>query len=186
MQRGFTLLELTLVMALAGILVAVMAPQMSQVSKREMLIAESYSLAGKVSQSREFALNQGTCYVLEVVGRAVKAYKLADPDCNGTFSGGTISSSGGGTATLDNQLSYYLPSDKPTLSLTASASTQFWLPNGWARGDNMSVPEGDVSDDDWNILITDSLMPAGNQKVRVVARPSGLVCVNSNGATTCP
>lgn len=192
-RRGFTLLELVIVMAVAGILVAVVAPSMTGVTNRESLIGEAYSLSAKISAAREAALQEGRCYAAKVVagGKSFVVNRMPERNCTDTaptVSGTviTMTSGSGGTGTNIPGLFHQLGTNQPKLTM-AESGPLVWLPNGYIRGDNIAGSgEGAVSDDNYTLTLTDTRLPTALRTVRVVVTAMGLVCVNANGGTACP
>lgn len=189
-RQGFTLLELVIVMAVAGILVAVVAPSMTGVSNREALMAEGHALGAKIAAMREAALEDGLCYAARLEGtQTLLVAQMPERNCTAAVAGSgnalTMTGGQGGTGTVVERLTHRLSKQQPKITMTVS-SELVWLPNGWLRGDNLSTPEGNVSNDVSIITLTDSRLPTAVRKVTVVVKPQGLICVNTGGGTACP
>ncbi|MEW5852214.1 MAG: prepilin-type N-terminal cleavage/methylation domain-containing protein [Myxococcota bacterium] len=199
-SRGFTLLELTIVMALVGIVVAFAVPSLSGGGKRSVLLSTAEEIGARIAGARELAIARNRCVLVHVHTTQKRNLEVAilktddtsTVDCEKAAAQGaqSIGINWDGAQTLLSEvkeLDLELPVAKHMeMSVTVSNSQPVLVfrPNGWVRGNNYGTSTStSISDDDWTLTLTDKTLTQG-KNVFVTVKPWGLVCVNQNGV--CP
>lgn len=160
-KRGFTLLELVVVLAVLGILASVVAPNISKPIGNEQMEAEGNKLAAWLQQTRTLALGLKRC--LRVQGYKAGTAKPAD---SGTFTDATAND-------LDQLRLLQLGNgDCESASNVGSSTTMASSVSNYSATvqRNFFVPAG----------YTVRLLPPTANNVPIVWRPSGILRGNMN------
>lgn len=72
MARGFTLIELMLSVAIAGVLAVLLAPTLVSFARASALQAGARELATVLNLGRQLAITQNTAVCVEVIGMAIR------------------------------------------------------------------------------------------------------------------
>lgn len=81
--RGFTLAELVVILAIAGVLAALVAPTLSSYARTSALQAAARELATSINLGRQIAISQNTTVCVEVA--TVTNIRLRTGGCGGTI-----------------------------------------------------------------------------------------------------
>jgi len=81
--RGFTLAELVVILAIAGVLAALVAPTLSSYARTSALQAAARELATSINLGRQIAISQNTTVCVEVA--TVTSIRLRTGGCGGTI-----------------------------------------------------------------------------------------------------
>jgi len=81
--RGFTLAELVVILAIAGVLAALVAPTLSSYARTSALQAAARELATSINLGRQIAISQNTTVCVEVA--TVMSIRLRTGGCGGTI-----------------------------------------------------------------------------------------------------
>ena len=81
--RGFALVELMVILAIAGILAALVAPTLSGYARTSALQAAARELATSINLGRQIAISQNTTVCVEVA--TVTSIRLRTGGCGGTI-----------------------------------------------------------------------------------------------------
>jgi prepilin-type N-terminal cleavage/methylation domain-containing protein len=198
--RGFSLLEVMLVVSLVSILTAVFVPGLGPVGKKTALRATADAVADRIGAARELAMASGRCVVLSMHAtgntRLLKAQRVTGYNCEGTITvgaggvtmtGATLVDAKVGGAPLDLEFSNTEGVTFKDAGLSATSEALVFRPNGWSRGDNFGASaETQVTDDGWSIKLVGRGLPANGNSLTIAVSPVGLVCVKEEGGHACP
>lgn len=80
MKKGFTLIELMVVIGIIGVIIAIAVPNFAAMQAKARIKAGAYEVAQDIRQIRERALSMGRDYTLERVD--TRRYKVTSPEGN--------------------------------------------------------------------------------------------------------
>ncbi|MEW5849649.1 MAG: prepilin-type N-terminal cleavage/methylation domain-containing protein [Myxococcota bacterium] len=203
-RRGYTLVELVLVVALVSVLAGLFAPGLANVGKESVLRARAEALAGVVASARMHAISHGTL-VAVAPGNSGKRLAVVAFDADETAYEENVTfvasdPDGMNWATISDANEVYLKNISFDItdatfalevdsSVPAAKSVLVWRPNGWMRADNMGSatnPVATPSDDAWRINLSRSDLPAGQNRIQITVNPIGLICVSEALGASCP
>ena len=86
-QRGFTLLELLIVIALIGILATIAVPNFQEMVKRNAVVSQNNELVALINTAKSEAVRRSTAVTISIVAAGTDSWRaqLQDPDTVGIF-----------------------------------------------------------------------------------------------------
>ncbi|MEW5849300.1 MAG: prepilin-type N-terminal cleavage/methylation domain-containing protein [Myxococcota bacterium] len=178
--RGFTLLEVMVVISLVSILVAMGVPGLSPFVGKTKLDGETEAVAGLLAQARSAAMMDRRCVRVRVTGnRTLVAEKLNVYDCENPNSSPVYINGGGPVwleldrLTLGDQLTVtweHEPSETP--------GELRYRPTG-----RLFSSDTTLTDDDGVLRVTQSTLPSPINQKRILAEAHGPICVLNRGET---
>ena len=86
-QRGFTLLELLIVIALIGILATIAVPNFQEMVKRNAVVSQNNELVALINTAKSEAVRRSTAVTISIVDAGTDSWRaqLQDPDTVGIF-----------------------------------------------------------------------------------------------------
>ncbi|MEW5854980.1 MAG: GspH/FimT family pseudopilin [Myxococcota bacterium] len=196
--RGFTLVELMVVLGLVSVMVAMVAPALNGMGAQSKLRTAAHTVAARLAAARFEAIASGRTVLVSRATDGLGLQVAAVPDLSGdswgpsdtsaTASGPDVS---GVTEIQLDGMDLRIPSADNVQLQTPTGSDEVlaFRPTGYVRGDNYasnaSTTEVNLSDDNWELPLRSTHPSAKNIQVTVVVTPLGLICVQEAGQT-CP